>query len=127
MQRLRSRLARPGLGVCLKQSISNSVTDPYLADTRHPAPAARCDHHDAAAEAASPVTVAVAVIAHSTTAFAATASGSGSRNERGGADGSDGSDGKIDLRIIILSLVLLDVISHPACLSGEGSVGSTAR
>src|SRR5262245_33322973 len=95
IQRLRSCSQDRGLCVCLKQSITISVADPYLADTRHPAPAARCNHHDAAAvKAASPVTVAMVVITHSTTTLAATTGGSCGRNERGGANGGDGSDGK---------------------------------
>src|SRR5262245_38578049 len=86
-----------GASACLNSRF-DLVADPYLADTRYPAPAARCDQHDAAAEAASPGTVtmavAMAVITHSTTTLAATAGESCGRNERGGADGGDASDDK---------------------------------
>jgi hypothetical protein len=73
--------------------------------------------------------VAVMAATHSTTTFAATAGGSCGRNERGGADGGDGSGSENCLaNHESLSLVfLLDVISHPARLSGERSVRSTAR
>src|SRR5262245_15884380 len=85
MKRPRSRVAR--LGPLPETVDFDLVADIYLAETRHPAPAA-LDHHDDAG-AASPVAVAmaVAVIAatHSTTTFAATAGGSCGRNERGGA------------------------------------------
>src|SRR5262245_5991525 len=90
-----------GASACLNSRF-DLVADPYLADTRYPAPAARCDHHDAAAEAASPVTVtmAVAVITHSTTTpTATTTGGSCGRNERGGANSGDGSDGEDQCRM----------------------------
>src|SRR5262245_33350108 len=41
-----------GASACLNSRF-DLVADPYLADTRYPAPAARCDHHDAAADAAA--------------------------------------------------------------------------
>src|SRR5262249_36195082 len=70
-----------------------SVADVYPAEAWYPSPAARSNPHDAA-EAASPMPVAVAVIAtaHSTTTLAATAGGSFGRNERRGTNGGDGGD-----------------------------------
>src|SRR5262245_49017452 len=112
-----------------KQSITISVADPYLADTRHPAPAVRCDHHDAAAEAASPVTVPMVVITHSTATLAATTSGSCGRNERGGANGGDGSDGENCLADHEALLGFYWMRSHilPVCRTNDLSVQRRAE
>ena len=87
MDRPRSRVARPG-PLRIPETVEvDSVADIYPAEAAHPSPAARSNYHDAA-EAASPVAVAVIATTHSTTTLAATG-GSFGRDERRGADGGD--------------------------------------
>ena len=66
--------------------MSNSVADIHPAEAGYPSPAARSNHYDAA-EATSPIAMAVAVVAtaHSTATLAA-AGGSFGRNERRGTN-----------------------------------------
>src|SRR5262245_16369054 len=86
--RPRSRVTRPG-PARIPEILEVSVADINPAEAAHPPPAARSNHHDAA-EATSPVSVAVIATTHSTT-LAATG-GSLGRDECRGADSGDGCD-----------------------------------
>src|SRR5258707_753893 len=92
MDRPRSRVARPG-PLRIPETVEvDSVADIYPAEAAHPSPAARSNYHDAA-EAASPVAVAVIATTHSTTTHSTTTlaatGGSFGRDERRGADCGD--------------------------------------
>src|SRR5262249_24794707 len=98
-----SCVARPGPPRILQQSMSNSVADIHPAEARYPSPAARSNHYDAA-EATSPIAMAVPGVApaHSTATLAA-AGGNFGRNERRDTNCGEGVTAKIVLRIIDLS------------------------